>query len=233
MPDLRRVAGLVASAGLLLTACTLLPVSGSKGTMPPPGANGEIDPSAVPDFVAVAGNEGVVGYVAKDAVLGGATDQTWPVYADDLRTVVGHMVEGRGFVPIGVDPAAVPTFEVRVGPVDPNATPQADQVLVYVRNASPVEAWIVVMTGAEIMPAGGGFPADGYMGVWCGHVPPGSRLVLLDRSAVDANAKPKQTVYFGAEAAGAVSRFLDVAPDGTAVVGDGVPAWWLDGDPPC
>lgn len=48
----------------------------------------------------------------------------WPVvYGDDLRTVVGQMVPGKGFVPVGVDPATVPTFAVEVGPsVDPGST---------------------------------------------------------------------------------------------------------------
>lgn len=30
------------------------------------------------------------------------------MYGEDLRTVVGHLYPGRGFVPIGVDPSGVP-----------------------------------------------------------------------------------------------------------------------------
>ncbi len=107
---------------IVLAACSALPQAGSKGTMPPPGPNGQIDASTVPDFVGVAGAEGVVGYVAKDAVLNDPGDQTWPVYGDDLRTVVGQLMPGRGFVPLGVDPAAIPTYAVQVGPGEPGVT---------------------------------------------------------------------------------------------------------------
>jgi hypothetical protein len=89
------------------------------------------------------------------------------------------------------------------------------------------------VTGGVILPGGGGFPANGYIGVWCGQVPPGSRLVLLDRSPVDERAAPKQTIHLGAPIAGAISRFLDVGADGVALVGSGVPAWWSNGAPPC
>jgi hypothetical protein len=217
--------GLGAGFAMLLAACALLPVAGSKGTMPPPGPNGEIDPSAVPDFVAVAGTEGVAGYVAKDAVLGDLGDRSWPVYSEDLRTIVGHLVPGRGFVPAGVDPATVPTFEAHAGPLDPNATPTAGVVVAYVRNGSSSEATIAVVTNAQIENGAGGF-TPGSAGVWCGPVLPGSRLVLLDRSPDDPGAKPKQTMYVGVPTAGSMSLSIDVSPGGVATVGKGVPDWW-------
>jgi hypothetical protein len=92
--------------------------------MPPPGSGGRIDPSAVPDFVAVAGKDGgIVGYVSKRYVLPDSSalprlpnNESWPVYAADLRTVVGHMVTDKGFVPLGVDPNDVSAPPVVVGP---------------------------------------------------------------------------------------------------------------------
>src|SRR4051794_28584522 len=100
--------------------CNTLPRTGTKGTMPPPGQDGQFDPSAMPDFIAVAGDIGRVGWVEKAAVTDGS-DQSWPVYADDLRTVVGHLVPGRGFVAIGDDPNAAATNEVQVGAATPVA----------------------------------------------------------------------------------------------------------------
>ena len=41
----------------ILVACSPLE---SKGTMPPPGPNGEIDSGKAPDFIAVAGRDGSV-----------------------------------------------------------------------------------------------------------------------------------------------------------------------------
>lgn len=47
--------------GLLSGACSPF---ASKGTMPPPGPNGQVDASAAPDFIAVAGEDGgIAGYV--------------------------------------------------------------------------------------------------------------------------------------------------------------------------
>lgn len=51
----------------------------------------------------------------KAFVLGDQVDVWWPVYGEDLKTLVGHMVPGRGFVPLGVDEKSVPTFEAVVG----------------------------------------------------------------------------------------------------------------------
>ena len=51
----------------------------------------------VPDFIPALNQQGeIAGYVRYCAIhSGGAV----PVYADDLQTVVGHMISGRGFVP--------------------------------------------------------------------------------------------------------------------------------------
>lgn len=97
----------------------------TKGTMPPPEPNGDIDPRAVPDFIAVANpnGDGIVGYVAKEYLFPEPTTARGlpalpdiPVYADDLTTLIGHMVAGRGFVPLGVNPDTVPVRPVQQGP---------------------------------------------------------------------------------------------------------------------
>jgi hypothetical protein len=113
---------------LFLSACSL---GASRGTMPPPDANGEVDPSAVPDFVAYAGRtDRIIGWVPKSYLLEpgqrcrGPQCVPIPVYADDLVTLIGHDVPGRGFVPLGVDPATVPEQPVLVGPsLDAPASP--------------------------------------------------------------------------------------------------------------
>jgi hypothetical protein len=117
----RRRELVAASLVLLLAACS---AAGSKGTMPPAGPNGDVDPSAAPDFIAVAGDDSdVIGYIPKRFLFplptttpGLPHDEAWPVYAEDLRTLIGHMVQGRGFVPLGVDPESVPRDPVVDGP---------------------------------------------------------------------------------------------------------------------
>lgn len=226
-----RVATVAAMVAVAVAACAFSLTTGTKGTMPPPGPNGEIDASAVPDFVAVAGPVGIAGYVAKEAVLG-AGESTWPVYGSDLRTVVGHMVPNRGFVPLGVDPGSVPTFDVRVNPAEPPASLAAGVVRVYVRNEAPVETWIAVITLGRVQPGGVGFPGIGYIGIACLSVPDGSRLVLLDRSAVDLGATAVKTLHVGGAPAEPGGLWLDVLPDGTTQTGPGRPGWWTS-DPPC
>lgn len=118
----RAVAIAFGLATILLTssACSF---GASRGTMPPPEANGEVDPSAVPDFISYVGRtDRIIGWVPKSYLLEpgqrcrGPQCDPIPVYADDLATLIGHDVPGRGFVPLGVDPAAVPERPVVVGP---------------------------------------------------------------------------------------------------------------------
>jgi hypothetical protein len=226
------------SAVLLLTiavavgACTSLPRTGTKGTMPPPGQDGTVDPSAMPDFIAVAGDVGQVGWVEKAAVTDGS-DQSWPVYADDLRTVVGHMVPGRGFVPTGVDPNAVPTKEINVGAATPVAGVAA-AVIVYVRNCSDVMAWIAVAGGGHVQGLGaGGFWPNGYIGAGDFKVAAGEQLVVVDRDPAEAGAEPRQLIYARGSDAGPISRWVNIDKSGDAVVGLGTPAWWQGAKPPC
>jgi hypothetical protein len=71
----------------------------TKGPIPEDAINdaGMLDESRVPDFIPALDQSGeIAGYVRYCAIhAGGAI----PVYADDLKTVLGHMIPGRGFVP--------------------------------------------------------------------------------------------------------------------------------------
>jgi hypothetical protein len=85
---------------VLVGACSPL---ATKGTMPPPGPDGDADVERAPDFIAVAGrHDSIAGYVPKEflfpeptTTVGLPVEQDYPVYAEDLRTLIGHMVAGR------------------------------------------------------------------------------------------------------------------------------------------
>ncbi len=106
----------------------------SKGAMPPtPPVGGSVDDSGAPDFIAVAApTGGIAGYVSRamldapgpvNGFVGQAPDL--PVYADDLRTLVGYSVAGRGFVPLGSEPGTVATLPVRVAPSGSASAPSS------------------------------------------------------------------------------------------------------------
>lgn len=105
------LAGSVAAAGFALIVGVGTILAGpTRGPIPPeafPRDGGAIDRSVVPDFVPALGPDGaVVGWVSKELAVpeaDSAARDAIPVYADDLETIVGHMVRGRGFVPAGVD----------------------------------------------------------------------------------------------------------------------------------
>jgi hypothetical protein len=108
---------------IFLFASSACGLGASRGTMPPADANGEVDPSAVPDFIAYAGRtDQIIGWVPKSYLIDpaqhcrGPQCEPIPVYADDLSTLIGHDVPGRGFVPVGADPATVPERPVVIGP---------------------------------------------------------------------------------------------------------------------
>jgi hypothetical protein len=120
-------------AGSLTIAAAATAAAGSplpsKGTIPDAAwsSSGALDLNLVPDFVSQLGRDGSpVGYVSRQAmldpsggerdVLGRPTAATWPVYGDDLKTVVGHLVPDKGFIPLGVDPATVDKVPVRAAP---------------------------------------------------------------------------------------------------------------------
>jgi hypothetical protein len=156
------------------------------------------------------------------------------VYADDLRTVVGHMVPGRGFVPTGVDPHAVPTKEINVGAATPAAGGAAATVMLYVRNCSDVMAWIAVSGGGHVQGIGaGGFWPDGYIGAGDFIVAVGEELVVVDRDPAEAGAASRQLIYARESDAGPISRWVNIGKSGDAVVGIGTPVWWQGAKPPC
>jgi hypothetical protein len=76
--------------------------------------NGSIDLKGVPDFIAVVKNDRVVGYVPRRDLFSphsrmiGSTNPILPVYAADLKTLVGHTYPGIGFVAVGKSPDRVP-----------------------------------------------------------------------------------------------------------------------------
>jgi hypothetical protein len=219
----KAVRALMLAVVIVVAACS---GAASKGTMPPPsGPHGVVDPSGVPDFVAVAGrDDGIAGYVAKEAILQ-ASDQTWPVYADDLRTVVGQLVPGKGFVPAGVDPATVPDVQVSVAPSIASPAQPNQKLVVYMRNAGSAELFTAVATGDQYT-EGTGTLGGGYIGAGCYDVPSGSALVLLDRAPNVAGATATSTMYVGGTEVPPPSMWLDVAVSGGVTTGRGIPAWW-------
>lgn len=233
-------------AAVLLAGCTQSGRLLTKGTMPPAGPDGRMDPSNAPDFIAVAGREeGIAGYVAKswlfpaeDTVPGRPgdlppEDPPWPVYADDLQTLVGYMVVGRGFVPLSTDPTAAPTSRTVEEPTPEEPTPSLgtpvpigprSNVLLYVRNVSRQTAWFVVRPMVA-PPSAVGF--DGGAGNACLVVPAGGQLLRLDRAPQEAATRTVQVVVSAGETPPG-SLWLDIAADGSVTGGTGVPDWWSD-----
>ncbi|HEX5630614.1 MAG TPA: hypothetical protein VFY15_03070, partial [Acidimicrobiia bacterium] len=75
--------------------------------------------SDLPDYIVAWDREGnLAGYVAAPYVwpVVGREEDFWPdgsiPVVDTKLTLVGHMVPGVGFVPLGVDPSSVPPFVV-------------------------------------------------------------------------------------------------------------------------
>lgn len=71
----------------------------TKGPIPQDAINdaGRLDESRVPDFIPALDQQGAIaGYVRYCAIAAGGAI---PVYADDLKTVVGYMIPNKGFVP--------------------------------------------------------------------------------------------------------------------------------------
>lgn len=221
------MAAVLTALALLLGACS---PAATKGTMPPAAQDGQVDPSAAPDFIAVAGDDGgIAGYVPKAYLFpehvdaGRAEDIDWPVFGEDLRTLIGHMVPGRGFVALGVDPATVPTFAVRTGPSLAAPPGVSTSLTLYVRNGTTQQAWFAVH------PEG----ASGYnhgLGVGCFNPVAGEALVMLDRAPQDADAQILRTIHRRTEAKEGLTLWVDIGSDGAISQGQGVPAWWV-GDP--
>jgi hypothetical protein len=191
--------------------------------MPPPGPGGLIDPSSVPDFVAVVGDgPDIVGYARRDDVLG-PSDNPFPVFGNDLRTIVGQMVPGKGFVRAGVDPNAVPNIPVVVGPA--TAPPQnSSNVVLYVRNGSASMINTALIVHGSVT-TGAGFWAQ-YTGAECETMASGDQLALLDRSLTDVSARITRVLYTRGNEPQPPQLWIDVDSAGTVAQGVGVPPWW-------
>lgn len=88
----------------------------TKGPIPDSAwqEDGTIDMSQVPDFIPATNGDGIAGWISSDDALppdGTKSPDEIPVFADDLRTLVGHMFPGVGFVPLGTDPPLPPPVE--------------------------------------------------------------------------------------------------------------------------
>lgn len=92
----------------------------TKGRIPSEAATDQgVDLAKVPDYVEALDRSGkAVGFVDRRYLFAeetGASEayrvERIPVVADDLVTVVGHMVAGRGFVPLGEPDRSVEPFE--------------------------------------------------------------------------------------------------------------------------
>ncbi len=107
----------------------------TKGSIPDAAfqAGAGLDARLVPDFVSASDQSGnIVGYVPKAYLTGQAglvlsqgrpASPNIPVYAADLKTLVGYMVPGKGFVPLGVDPGSIPAIPVQEGPAGATVAP--------------------------------------------------------------------------------------------------------------
>jgi hypothetical protein len=113
----------------------------TRGPMPPgasPPQGGPVNDALVPDFVSAwnADQTAIAGYVPKAYLVGPAAELPGspssppqavpePVYGDDLATLVGQMVPGVGFVPLGdAAPPASPLASVAPSPIA-SASPAA------------------------------------------------------------------------------------------------------------
>ena len=208
------------TGAVVLAACSPF---ASKGTMPSPGPNGEVNASSAPDFIAVAGRDaGIAGYARKADVLKPG-DAPFPVFADDLQTTVGQMDPGKGFIPTGVDPNTVPKIPAVAAPSGQGQS-DGSKVVLYVRNDASSEVHDAVLVGGQIKDSGGFWGEN--MGVGCYSIPVGSRLVLLDRSATEPGASVLREIYTRDGEQVSPSLWVVISKDGTIDQGTGLPDWW-------
>lgn len=92
----------------------------TRGALPPEAFDLDgIDLSVAPDYVEALGQDGqVVGYIPKQFFdkQHQSGKEPLPVYGDDLTTLIGHHVPGKGFVPLGTNLDDVQSSEVDVAP---------------------------------------------------------------------------------------------------------------------
>ena len=95
------------------------------------------------------------------------------------------MVAGKGFVPLGVDPATVPKVPVRAGPSIVAGADDSASLTMYVRSAAQNTSWFVIAPRGAV--GAQGFNAG--VGVGCLDVPVGGQLVMVDRPAPRAKGE--------------------------------------------
>jgi hypothetical protein len=228
------LAALFLSVGAITSACA---PAATKGTMPPPGADGQVNASLAPDFIAVAGRDGgIAGYAPRSYLLPEPTTTTGrpveadiPVYGNDLQTLIGHMVAGKGFVPLGVDPATVPKVPVQAGPSIVAGADESASLTMYVRSAAQKTSWFAIAPVGAV--GAQGFNAG--VGVGCLDVPVGGQLVMVDRSPQDTGARAIRVLYERAKATVQPEIWINIGADGAVTQGLGVPEWWTSGPQSC
>jgi len=124
-----RVAACGSGCGSALSAAEVVWRAPTKGRVPTNGSgtDGAIYQALWPDFIATYGQDGmtIAGYVPKSYLLHGAEtvpgtpenppqDAPYPVYGEDLTTLVGYLVPGEGFVPMA-------EYKATAGPSAPPA----------------------------------------------------------------------------------------------------------------
>lgn len=214
----------------------------TKGTMPPPPpGGGTVDESLGPDFIAVAGPDGIAGYAPRALVNGGTSPVNGyvgqapdvPVYADDLRTLVGYFIVGRGFVALAdLGGSQPPTPEVATAPSSvPGSTPASVASLnpgEVLLPTSPPGSGSAGDTRLEGVLAGE--VRDGHACFWIElpNVPSAKRLALIWPAGYHAYADPILSIH--------ASDYRVIALVGTPVVlgGGGQPVGYVptpDQDP--
>jgi hypothetical protein len=83
------------------------PAGPTKGS-PPTRDDGLTDINTYPDYIETTEGDGRPAYIKLLDYTNVPEQPSFPVYAEDLVTVVGHVVAGRGFVALGQDTRSVP-----------------------------------------------------------------------------------------------------------------------------
>jgi len=209
----------------------------SKGTMPPV-SDAQQSAAAMPDFIAVGGRNGeIVGYVSRNYFLQGRAGQgrgaagPWPVYADDLRTIVGQLLPGKGFVPRGVDPDSIPDVPVEVGPSARASGDGPHRVAAYVRVAAPGEAWIASVSSVGVITTAMAF--DPGMGVACISPAEGGRISVIDGNPEVGPRRERAVLYVESDGGASSDVWVDVGSSSAVSHGFGVPDWWPSAPEAC
>ena len=118
------------------------------------------------------------------------------------------------------------------GDAEPTVPAGGADLTLYVRNQRDEQAWITILFG----PDGGAAKDIGFgrtVGISCNVIAAGSRVLLMDGLPTGGASAAVAAEVFEANGDEARPvRWLDIAPDGTSSVGEGVPGWW-SGPPSC